>query len=139
MTQREKNVVVIGAGLAGLTAARQLRLAGVKVRVLESRTHLGGRVHSFTQDGFTLDAGFQVLFTAYPAVARNLDLKRLDLVNLPPAAVICLGRSRETIGRDPGSLRGTVQAESLSWPDRARILALAATLKSAPAAQLLMG
>lgn len=109
------------------------------MRVLESRAHLGGRVHSVTQDGFTLDAGFQVLFTAYPAVKRNLDLKRLDLVNLLPAAVICQGRSREIIGRDPGSLRGTLQAGSLSWPDRVRLLTLAATLKSAPTAQLLMG
>ncbi len=139
MTQSEKNVVVIGAGLAGLTAARTLRLAGASVRVLEAQPHLGGRVHSVIQDDFTLDAGFQVLFTAYPAVQRNLDLKRLDLVPLLPAAVICQGRSRETIGRDPGSLRGTLLAGSLSWPDRARVLALAATLKSAPVAHLLLG
>ena len=139
VTQRKTNVVVVGAGLAGLTAARQLRLAGVSVRVLEARSHLGGRVYSVMQDGFTLDAGFQVLFTAYPAVARNLDLKRLDLVLLPPAAVICQGRSRETVGRDPGSLSGTLQAKSLSWPDRARVLALAATLKSAPTPHLLIG
>ena len=133
------NVVVVGAGLAGLTAARQLRLAGVRVRVLEARSYLGGRVHSVTQDGFTLDAGFQVLFTAYPAVARNLDLKRLDLVTLPPAAVICQGPMRETVGRDLGSLSGTLQASSLSWPDRVRVLALAATLKSVPIAHLLTG
>lgn len=139
MAQGDKNVVVIGTGLAGLTAARQLRLAGANVRVLESQPHLGGRVHSITHDGFTLDAGFQVLFTAYPAVKRNLDLKRLDLINLLPAAVICQGRSREIVGRDPGSLRGTLQAGSLSWPDRVRLLALAATLKSAPVSQLLMG
>ncbi len=109
------------------------------MRVLEAQAHLGGRVHSVTQDGFTLDAGFQVLFTAYPAVKRNLDLKRLDLVNLLPAAVICQGRSRETVGRDPGSLRGTLQAGSLSWPDRVRLLTLAATLEGAPVSQLLMG
>ena len=139
VTQRKTNVVVVGAGLAGLTAARQLRLAGVQVRVLGASSHLGGRVHSVTQDGFTLDAGFQVLFTAYPAVRRNLDLKRLDLIALPPAAVICRGRKRETVGRDPGSLSGTLQAQSLSWPDRARVLTLAATLKSAPVAHLLMG
>ena len=132
-------VTVIGAGLAGLTAARQLRLAGAEVRVLEAKPHVGGRVHSVTQDGFTLDAGFQVLFTAYPAVKRNLDLKRLDLVSLPPAAVICRGHLRETVGRDPGSLSGTLKAKSLSWPDRARVLALAATLKSVPVAHLLMG
>ena len=61
-------------------------------------------------------------------------------MRFPPAAVICRGKSsRETVGRNPGSLSGTLQAESLSWPDRARVLALAATLKSAPAAHLLLG
>ncbi len=132
-------VIVIGAGLAGLTAARLLRLAGLSVRVLEARSQVGGRVRSLVHEGFTLDVGFQVLFTAYPAVPRNLDLARLDLVSLPPAAVIREGRLRQTVGRDPGSLLGTVRADSLTWPDRARVLRLAASLKSAPPAHLLLG
>ncbi len=131
--------MVIGAGLAGLTAARLLRRAGVEVRVLEARAQVGGRVRSLTHDGFTLDAGFQVLFTAYPAVRRNLDLTRLDLVPLLPAAVIRRGNLRETVGRDPGSLLGTARAESFSWPDRVRVLRLAAALKSAPPEHLLLG
>ena len=139
MRADQKQVIVVGAGLAGLTAARLLRQAGVNVRVLEARSQLGGRVRSVTHEGFTLDVGFQVLFTAYPAAARNLDLTRLDLVTLPPAAVIRNGRSRETVGRDPGSLLGTLRAGSFSWPDRVRVLRLAASLKSAPPAQLLLG
>lgn len=133
------HVIVVGAGLAGLTAARELKKAGLRVRVLEAAPQFGGRVRSLTQDGFTLDAGFQVLFTAYPAVRRQLDLTRLDLVTLPPAAVICDGRRRETVGRDPGSLGGTLRAGSFTWPDRVRMLSLAATLKSAPAEHLLLG
>lgn len=137
--QRDKQVVVVGAGLAGLTAARELQRAGVRVRVLEAHPQVGGRVRSATEDGFTLDVGFQVLFTAYPAVQRQLDLTRLDLVPLLPAAVIRGGRGNETVGRDPGSLPGTLRAGSFSWPDRARVLALAATLKTAPVAHLLLG
>ena len=137
MTQLD--VIVVGAGLAGLTAARELTKAGLRVRVLEAAPQFGGRVRSFTQDGFTLDAGFQVLFTAYPAVRRQLDLTRLDLVTLPPAGVICDGRARKTVGRDPGSLGGTLRAGSLTWPDRVRVLSLAASLKSAPAEHLLLG
>ncbi len=114
-------VIVIGAGLAGLTAARLLRQEGLSVRVLEARSQVGGRVRSLTHEGFTLDVGFQVLFTAYPAVPRNLDLARLDLVSLPPAAVIREGRSSQTVGRDPGSLLGTVRAAvSLLLPDAFR-------------------
>ncbi len=78
------DVVVVGAGLAGLTAARRLHRAGRRVRVLEATAALGGRVRSRVVDGFTLDAGYQVLFPAYPALGRNLDLAALDLVPIPP-------------------------------------------------------
>jgi len=132
-------VVVIGAGLAGLSAARLLWRAGMNVRVLEARPQVGGRVRSLVQNGFTLDVGFQVLFTAYPAVRRNLDLTRLDLVTLPLAAVIRRGSRAETVGRDPSSLGGTLRASSFTWPDRLRVLRLAAALKSVPAAHLLLG
>jgi monoamine oxidase len=43
-----QNVVVIGAGAAGIAAARQLQKAGLKVTVLEARTRLGGRVYTDT-------------------------------------------------------------------------------------------
>ena len=137
--QVSRQVIVIGAGLAGLTAARLLQRAGRRVRVLDARSQLGGRVRSVTQDGFTLDVGFQVLFTAYPAVPRNLDLTRLDLVSILPAATIRDGRSSETVGRDPGSLVSTVRASSFTWPDRVRVLRLAAALKGTPPAHLLLG
>ncbi len=133
------NVIIIGAGLAGLTAAKVLKEAGVEVRVLEARPHVGGRVASVQVDGFTVDEGFQVLFTAYPAVQRHLDLKRLELALLRPAAVIRDGRSREAVGRDVGSWRDTLEADTFSWPDRVRVLSLAATLAGAPAPQLLLG
>lgn len=72
-------VIVVGAGLAGLVAARRLRDAGVDVRVLESSDRVGGRVRTDLVDGFRLDVGFQVLCPAYPAAAREFDLAALDL------------------------------------------------------------
>jgi phytoene dehydrogenase-like protein len=47
--------------------------------VLEAASHVGGRLTTKKIDGFTLDRGFQVLFTAYPAAQDILDLKSLDL------------------------------------------------------------
>ncbi len=59
-------VVVVGAGLAGLRAAQLLAAAGRQVVVLEAGDGVGGRVRSDHVDGFTLDRGFQLYNPAYP-------------------------------------------------------------------------
>ena len=136
------DTIVIGAGLAGLTAAQILQRAGVGVRVLEAAPDVGGRVRTRNVEGFTLDRGFQVLFTAYPAVKRNLDLEKLDLVTFPPAAVVHRGATTVRLGdplRDPGSLFGTLTAEVLTFKDRLLVARLAVYIKSLPLAELLAG
>lgn len=75
----DTDVVVVGAGLAGLVCARTLQRAGLDVRVVEAGDGVGGRVRTDRVDGFTLDRGFQVLNPAYPAVRAELDLAALDL------------------------------------------------------------
>jgi phytoene dehydrogenase-like protein len=62
--------VVIGAGLAGLSAALTLQDAGAEVTVLESSDRPGGRVASDLIDGFILDRGFQLIKLNYPEVKR---------------------------------------------------------------------
>lgn len=79
----EPPVVVVGAGLAGLGCAVTLTSAGHDVVVLEAGDAVGGRVRTDRVDGFTIDRGFQVLNTAYPALRRAVDLDRLDLRVLP--------------------------------------------------------
>ena len=60
-------VIVVGAGLAGLTCAKVLHERGAEVVVFEASDGLGGRVRTDVKEGFLLDRGFQVYFTAYPA------------------------------------------------------------------------
>ena len=86
------DVVVVGAGLAGLVAARRLTEAGRDVVVLEASDGVGGRVRTDEVDGFLLDRGFQVLLTAYPAVQRWLDPGALELRPFAPGVVIHRGR-----------------------------------------------
>ncbi len=73
----ESGVVVVGGGLAGLSAAARLHRAGIGTTVLEAGDDVGGRVRTDVVDGFRLDRGFQVLLPAYPAVRRLIDVKAL--------------------------------------------------------------
>jgi phytoene dehydrogenase-like protein len=85
---RKPKVVVIGAGLAGLSCAARLVTRGVRTIVLESTDRVGGRVRTDVVDGFTLDQGFQVLLTAYPACRELLDYTKLRLHAFEPGALI---------------------------------------------------
>src|ERR1700748_1594753 len=82
----EPPVVIVGAGLAGLTCGLDLVSAGVPVRILEGADAVGGRMRTDRQGGFLLDRGFQVFNTAYPQVKR-----RIDLEGLQPRAVTARG------------------------------------------------
>jgi phytoene dehydrogenase-like protein len=127
MSLGNREVVVVGAGLAGLVAARRLAAKGAAVRVVEARSEVGGRVRTREVDGFTLDYGFQVLFTAYPAARRELAYRTLDLRSFAPGAVIARRGSRRTLSdpiRDPGSLLASLRNDEVTLTDKLRTLAL---------------
>ena len=73
------DVVIVGAGLAGLSAAREIQRHGLSVIVLEASDAVGGRVRTDIVDGFQLDRGFQVMLTAYPELQTQVDMRALDL------------------------------------------------------------
>lgn len=75
----DADVVVVGAGLAGLAAARRLTSAGRAVVVVESSDAVGGRVRTDVVDGIRMDRGFQLYNPAYPEGQRVLDHQRLNL------------------------------------------------------------
>ena len=70
--------IVVGAGLAGLSAVRELEKSGRSVLLLEASDSVGGRVRSDYIDGFICDRGFQVINPKYPEVAKSGVLKDLD-------------------------------------------------------------
>ncbi|MGV1089154.1 MAG: NAD(P)/FAD-dependent oxidoreductase [Mycobacterium sp.] len=85
-------VIVVGAGLSGLAAARHLTRHGVDVTVLEASDAVGGRVRTDLVDGYRLDRGFQLYNPAYPEGARVLDHEALDLRPFVAGARILVNR-----------------------------------------------
>ncbi|MWV65170.1 NAD(P)-binding protein [Halorubrum sp. JWXQ-INN 858] len=121
------DAIVVGGGLAGLVAATRLADAGADVTLYERRPAVGGRIRSREVDGFTLDRGFQVLFTNYPAVAREVDLGGLDLQRFAPGATICRPGSRAVLSdpfRDPRRVVESALNHEIPFSDKLRTLAL---------------
>jgi monoamine oxidase len=93
-------VIIVGAGLSGLAAARHLRRSGVEVIVLEASDAVGGRMRTDIVDGFRLDRGFQLYNPAYPEGRRVLDYDALDLRSFVAGARIVLRpRGRRQVAR----------------------------------------
>ena len=124
------DVVVVGAGLAGLACARRLQSAGVAVTVVEAGDAVGGRVRTDAVDGMLLDRGFQVHNTGYPEAGRVLDHAALDLRRFAAGALVRVGDRLHRVGdprRVPTWAPATVGAPIGSLKDKALIAALAAS------------
>lgn len=65
-----RHAIVVGAGVAGLTAAKHLANAHVPVVILEASDDVGGRIRSDVVEGYILDRGFQVFIEAYPQCSK---------------------------------------------------------------------
>ena len=119
------DTVVVGAGLAGLAAARTLHDGGRTVLVLEAADGVGGRVRSDIVDGFILDRGFQILLRAYPELDRQFDVDALDLRAFDPGALVRVDGTLALLGdplRKPSTLGPSLRAPIGSLPDKVRLL-----------------
>jgi phytoene dehydrogenase-like protein len=136
----DAEALVVGAGLAGLAAARRLAAAGIEVVVVEAGSVPGGRVATDVVDGFLIDRGFQVYNTAYPEAARVLDLAALDLRRFASGALVRVGDRLHRVAdprRLPLAAPGTVLAPIGSPVDKARIALLSARDAVLPVDRLL--
>jgi phytoene dehydrogenase-like protein len=126
-------VIVVGAGLSGLTCALELTRSGFDCTVFERDSRVGGRVQTDEVDGFRLDRGFQVLLTAYPETLRLLDYGALELKPFFPGAVI-VNKGRMTSLADPWRRPvaglGSLLSGTVSLADGLRMERLRARLRA---------
>lgn len=159
-TADHADVVIIGAGIAGLSAAHRLTSAGVSVSVLEAGPGVGGRMATDEVDGFRLDRIGPLLNTACPELGTTPGLGGLDLRTFDPGVLVHSEGRRHRTGEPLGprgsrSARGAFKAAralahaprppqggSLTGAmggaiDQARLAAALARLAATPEARLL--
>lgn len=139
---RSPEIVVVGAGVAGLAAATKLAEAGRRVLVLEARGQLGGRATAFTDraTGELVDNGQHVLFGCYRetfAMLRRIGAEAN--VRVQPALEVPYldPDGRRSVLRCPAwpsplhLLGGVLGWDALRWPERLQVLRVALPLMKA--------
>jgi len=133
------DVIIVGAGIAGLTCAEELRQRDVDFLLLEASDTPGGRITTDRHEGFLLDRGFQVFLTAYPEAQRVLNYDTLKLNRFEPGALIWYDGAFRRLSdpwRRPGQLLGTAISPAASVLDKMRIAKLRSDTTSGDLQQL---
>ena len=81
------DICIIGAGVAGLTAAKILYEHNIDMCILDANDTIGGRIQTDNINGYLCDRGFQVLLPAYPTAKKYLNYKQLQLKGYPKGAI----------------------------------------------------
>jgi protoporphyrinogen oxidase len=113
-------ILIVGAGLAGLAAARELDRHGLRFRLLEASDRVGGRLGSTVIEGFVCDLGFQVTMSNYAILESLVDRATLPRDPFLPGALVWTGRDRIRIvdpRRSPIGAIGVVVRGFAGWRD----------------------
>ena len=117
-----KKVIVVGAGLSGLSAAITLENEGISVTVLESSDRPGGRVTSDVIDGFICDRGFQLINANYPEIKRIGIIKEIDFVSATAVIEVARNEDRIRIGDPRSAFLSVFNSETGSIFEKLRLV-----------------
>lgn len=127
------DVIVIGAGFSGLSAAYYLQRKGLSVKVLEVSSQVGGRARSDKMDGYTLDRGLHFYHHSTTELAKIININDLGLKNTYPGYLL---RYQGTFNLFTNPLYQTVDtistalAKNATFTDKIRLFGLYAKLKT---------
>jgi phytoene dehydrogenase-like protein len=120
----KSDVIIVGAGLSGLSCARRLQKEGLNFLLLDAADAVGGRVRTDDVEGFQLDRGFQVFLTAYPECMDQLDYESLRLCGFIAGSLVRYrGRFEKVTDpwREPGGLLANLFSPVGSLMDKYRV------------------
>ena len=127
------DVIIVGAGFSGLSAAYYLQRKGLNVKVLEVSSQAGGRARSDKMDGFTLDRGVHFYHHSTTELAKIINLSKLELKNSYPGYLL---HYQGTFNLFTNPLYQTIDtvstalAKNASFTDKIRLFGLYAKLKT---------
>lgn len=134
------NTIIVGGGIAGLTAAYYLEKAGQEYTILESTDRIGGRIKTDHVNGYSMDRGFQVFLTAYPEAQKILDYQKLNLKAFDPGAILLRNSGKIDYLGDPlrqlSSLIPTLTTNAASMSDKLKILRIKQKLTNKSISQI---
>lgn len=129
-------VVIVGAGLAGLACARELQHLGISFLILEADSRPGGRQKTRVADGFRLDEGFQVVLSSYHALQRLLPSGSIKPRRFDSGAWLHDGKQMRYLG-NPLERPASLFSRALPLADQFRLALLSMRLLATPDAALL--
>ena len=128
-TTKDKPVIIVGSGAAGLAAAFRLKQAGMTVRILEADDVVGGKLRSQQRDGFTIDTGVYFLPTAHRRMlALAAEAGFADQID-PRGSVLSIARNGKVHEIDiDHALRDFIRTDLFSTPSKLSMVKLARTV-----------
>ena len=127
-----QEIIIIGAGVSGLTAALHLESLGYSPKIYEASDSVGGRVKSDVLNDYILDHGFQVLLTAYPMAQKYLDFESLNLNYFKSGSYVFKKGQKYLLGdplRDFGFLIPTITSKVGTISDKLKVFKLSKLVK----------
>jgi protoporphyrinogen/coproporphyrinogen III oxidase len=117
-----KNIIIVGAGLSGLTAAFRLKQAGYQVQVLEAGNTPGGRCATIRRDGFIIDTGPEIVAGSYQSYLRLVNDVGLASLVTPSSPVVGTVRDGKVIDNDTTKLSAMAMTPLLSLKAKCRLM-----------------
>lgn len=128
------DLIIVGAGLSGLSAALEAEKAGLKTCLLEASDSVGGRIKTVQKEGFLLDKGFQVFLTHYPTARKLLNYQKLELAQFASGAHFLTAQFQKKIVanplKKPQQLFNTLFSGAFSIKDLSTLLRLGVFLNT---------
>lgn len=132
-------ILVVGAGLAGLSCALALHRAGRDFLVVDAAPQVGGRQHTTHREGFTLDHGFQVVLSSYRAVSEVVDIPSMKPRWFESGALIYHSGKFSHLASPLENPLAAVASDALPIGDKLRLIRLGAEVLLASDRNLLAG